>query len=138
MKKRMLENKIFEKSDKALLKFLEKNFSAQKVSDIELKKKLITYESLDEYYKRVINARLNAMDESHDLTTIFVGLVAITIGFLSAYGIFIKLIMLHELYATITILLSYVIALFIFAINLGMAKGNRAKVKYLQSLFKKD
>lgn len=54
----MLENKIFEKSDKALLKFLEKNFSAQKVSDIELKKKLLTYESLDEYYKKVINAEV--------------------------------------------------------------------------------
>lgn len=136
MKKRNLIDQIFVESDKEFLSYLEENFNVNKVSDEILKKNINTYESLEGFHKKLILSRLNGMEESHDMTAIFVGLVALSIGFIGAYGNFLKLIMPSEILAAITLVLSYVIAFLIFAISLGNEKGKRSKVKYLQNLFK--
>lgn len=133
--KEELEVHVFEKNDKTLLNFLEQNFSVKHVSDTVLFGNINTYKEISTYRKRILVSRLAYMEESHDLTAIFVGITASILGFLGIYKLFLEEIMPKKFYF-ITMIIIYVMCIGIIADRLGIEKGRRAKVKYFLALFK--
>ncbi|MFJ7662383.1 hypothetical protein ACIQXW_08270 [Lysinibacillus sp. NPDC097162] len=130
-----LEAHIFEKDDKILLNFLEQNYSVKYASETRLFENINTYKSISAYRKRILLSRLAFMEERHDLTTIFTGIIALILSFLGIYKLFLEEFMPTGIYL-FTMVIIYVMCIWIFAKNLGTEKGRRAKAKYFLLLFK--
>ncbi len=94
-----------------------------------------TYKSISAHRKRILVSRLVLMEERHDLTTVFTGIIALILSFLGIYKVFLDEIMPTGFYL-FTMVIIYVMCIWIFAKNLGTEKGRRAKAKYFLSLFK--
>ena len=140
MEKEILEEKVFEKSDKNFFKFLEENFSYEKVSDMDLLNNLNTYKKLSKFRKRVFKSRLNSLEESYDQTAIIASLGAFTIALLGVYKLFLEVLFPKEWMNIVVIILAlaYVICFLYIAFELGHAKAKRKKAKYYIALFKED
>ncbi|QPQ35568.1 hypothetical protein [Lysinibacillus sp. JNUCC-52] len=138
MRKRELENEIYEKKDKKLLKFLIKNYMVQNVKREELKKNINTYKSLDSQEKQILLSRLQGIEEKFDLTTVFVAIVAIITGFVGAYGSLLESLEDNKKISLLVVVSCYFILIFAFTYILSKFKDNKGNAKYFINLFKQE
>lgn len=136
MDKREFELVILDQDNERLINYLKKNFTIENVAEVEFIDNMNIYKSLSEYKKKLLMSRLTFIEESHDLTTIFSGVIALFLFFLGAYNKLIEEIIPNQILALTGIILITLTTLFIFARNFGKEKGNKARVKYFLMLFK--